>query len=341
MIKFVAPHQWSGVISSVRNLASYYDDVEVIHLEKFLGDFWGNPAYWQNYLEPLVLCGGWDSRYDDIIELCPGPVFSYWHSTIYQSELSWGNNTEDDVTYPRIRFSDNFAVEFSQFIHVRQLLKESKISGVFVPSEKMSEPLDFADHLPNLLDPNEMRFTPRRKISNSAGCFCSYDPRKNISTQSLAAMSSGKTLYVHSGFPPEYQKILDCLGVSVRHVDLPLAHRGMDEYWQFLSSMEVNLQVTSSESFNYAVPESIFCGTPCLFSPACGLYGLDEEFDRLCGVEDIDDPNAISRKINRVTRNSLNCERAIESGKRAIEAYSTKSIPIADKALQKIRAFSK
>jgi hypothetical protein len=340
MIKFVVPHQWGGVISSLRNLKSYHDDVEVIYLEKFLGNFWRDLAFWNSYSEPLVLCGGWDSRYDDIIELCSCPIFSYWHSTIYQSELSWGHDVNNEVVYPRIKFADNFAVEFSQLIHIKQLLEDNKISGVFVPSEKMCKPLEFTDHLPNTFNSEEVDFTPRKKVPDSAGCFCAYDPRKNISTQSLGAMSAGKTLYVRKGFPTEYQKILDCLGVNVRHVALPSSHKSMTEYWSFLSSMEVTLQVTSSESLNYAVLESIFCGTPPLFSPACSLYKLDKEFDSFCCIEDIDNPEAISRKINRITRNSLNYERAIMSGKRAAEIYSTKSKPLAEKALQKIRTLS-
>ena len=347
MITFIT-FNGGGVKASIKNLGRFYDDARHLPIDNFMVDYLEDPSFWNNWPHPIVLCGGWDDRFDIIVDALSCPIFVYWHTNILGSELSWGH-TVGDGGQGSSRMGADFGVELLQLNHIKTLLDNGSIRGIFVPAEKTAQALDFVEHLPNLFDVGWVDINPARKIPNSIGCFVAHVPWKNLCSQAVAVQKSGKDLYLNGGIkrrkrrPHEelsvpYLTAFECLGIQPRFLYLGAHQSDTTPYWRAVCSMTLTLQVTCTETLNYAALESIACGTPVLVSPMCPIANMDEEFKKMCCVEEIDNPQEITNQIHRVTRNEFNSERAVLAGRRAIEAYQKKNMPIADRSIQKIRA---
>jgi hypothetical protein len=100
------------------------------------------------------------------------------------------------------------------------------------------------------------------------------------------------------------------------------------KFLDLLTSMDINLHVTFSESFGGQVfTESLGSGIPCLSGYSNGFLDNDPQLTELLCVKEMDDPLAIKSKIDQIlhTGNGL--------GEKLIE-YCTKMNRLADESLQ-------
>tara|TARA_Y100000310_G_scaffold232390_1_gene235203 strand:- start:16830 stop:18980 length:2151 start_codon:yes stop_codon:yes gene_type:complete len=126
------------------------------------------------------------------------------------------------------------------------------------------------------------------------GMWNLWSPRKNSWTQLLAAQEleriSGRKVVVHGPIPATALHTVLAGPVQIREV--PYAPQG--EYYMHMGSMDLNLQVTHAESFNYTAMESYLLGAPCLVGPGtpAGRFGMESAFV----VDDPTDPILIAQR---------------------------------------------
>jgi hypothetical protein len=118
--------------------------------------------------------------------------------------------------------------------------------------------------------------------------------RKNIWTQLLAcrelARISGRAVVIHS--PMDLSPTHYALLGDLTHIAAPFLARS--PYLARVASMDLTLQVSHAESFNYCAMESFLLGVPCLVGPGtpAGRFGMEGAFV----VEDPTNPIQIAQQ---------------------------------------------
>jgi hypothetical protein len=127
--------------------------------------------------------------------------------------------------------------------------------------------------------------------------FCRPRLGKNILTQTLACKMSGLDAKLHINFDlGRYKQIVQTIGQKiVFHSWLPEA-----EYYGLISGMDMSLQVTFGESFNYAVAERMALSVPVLSTFDIYLLEEDQFLNKYLCVNAIDTPKVIAASIKRI-----------------------------------------
>jgi len=125
--------------------------------------------------------------------------------------------------------------------------------------------------------------------------FCPADARKNMLPQILASKLANAKLHL-SGTPDKYLNFVETINYSCS----PLGWMPKDIYFKNVQLMELGLQVTFAESFDYVVAEHFALERPCLFSPPIGQW-IDEPYLReMLLVPDVDNPSLIADYMTRI-----------------------------------------
>jgi glycosyltransferase involved in cell wall biosynthesis len=143
--------------------------------------------------------------------------------------------------------------------------------------------------------------SPRELEGLNVDLFFPWRPGKNLLAQISAVALTGLEVTAH---------------VNVKHEALARAARALhpgvafhewlpeDEYWNLISGMDLSLQVTHTESFNYAVCERMCLGIPVLTTYNIYLASGDEVLrDRLC-CDAPDTPSRIAEKMAPILSDS-------------------------------------
>ncbi|MCP5059563.1 MAG: glycosyltransferase family 4 protein [bacterium] len=162
---------------------------------------------------------------------------------------------------------------------------------------------------------------PRRPgASISVGMWNTWRPRKNTWTQVLAmrelARISGREVVIHG--PMVDADLCHALGGDVRFIQTE--HVSRREFYERMADMDLSLQVTHAESFNYCAMESTLLGVPCLVGPGtpAGRFGLEAAFV----VADPTDPILIAQMAHKAIQDAERCwfhERMIRSAQDLVD----------------------
>jgi len=204
-----------------------------------------------------------------------------WHSSIGQLEQTPG--------------------ERELFMRVATLLEEGRIKhlllhrrlyhsiGVFVKR---------ATFFPHSIDLSQFRGVVKKDIPGiNCDLFCRVRFGKNVLNQILAFQMAGSDGNLHINFDPQlFRGIIETIGVNVvRHKWLPVA-----DYYGLVAAMDLSLQVTIGESFNYAVCERMALGVPVLTTEDIYLISEDSVLRKYLCVKAVDTPSEIAGGIKLI-----------------------------------------
>jgi glycosyltransferase involved in cell wall biosynthesis len=152
--------------------------------------------------------------------------------------------------------------------------------------------------------------------------FCRPRLGKNILTQALALKMTELDTKLHINFDiGRFSKIVEQIGVK------PIIHSWLTEldYYGLIAGMDMSLQVTFGESFNYAIAERMALSIPVLSTFDIYLLEEDPFLNKYLCVNAIDTPKVIAASIKRIlTDKNLRDELAKRCRER-IEAVSRKN----------------
>ena len=141
----------------------------------------------------------------------------------------------------------------------------------------------------------------KEPFESSAGLFNLTSPRKNLITQALACFAAGLEVYCHEASA----SLLRDLPFGKVHAIPWLSD---DAFFDLLSRMAVNLQVTVGESFNFLAVEALLRGVPCVMSPFPASKLLPEAYRSDFVVDWPDDIVEIRIRAENLARDFSNLE---------------------------------
>jgi hypothetical protein len=157
-------------------------------------------------------------------------------------------------------------------------------------------PMDVEGMEPHRRGPRAIPETIRVGLWNVRGV------RKNSWTQIMAcrelARISGRAVALHTGITPSSLHL--ALGGEVQFVPAPFVNRAA--YYERMALMDITLQVSHAESFNYCAAESWSLGVPCLVGPStpAGRFGMESAFV----VDDPTDPVLMAQMMWRAIQDN-------------------------------------
>ena len=233
----------------------------------------------------LLVVGGWADAYDPLVDAAAARgirVAVYWTSTGGQSEMGRERDQLETVLADRRLYA-------RWFVHAPLAASlERACRGVGV--------------MPNLLPPGpapRARLPRRRGTPLRVGLFCSPHEyhRKNVLNSLLAVAQLGDRAQLHvngASKPGGYVAWLERLGIGY------VEHGWMDDatYGEVVRGLDVALQASFAESFNYVAAEHLLCGVPVVGSPMVPVIAmLPARLRRALTVDNPDDPLAIAARI--------------------------------------------
>lgn len=150
----------------------------------------------------------------------------------------------------------------------------------------------------------------KQKLSGiNLDLFCRPRIGKNILTQILSFKMTELDAKLHINFDlKRFGRVVEQIGVK------PVIHSWLPEmdYYSLIASMDMSLQVTFGESFNYAVAERMALSVPVLSTYDIYLLAEDQFLNKYLCVNAIDTPKTIAASIKRILNDkSLRNELAI------------------------------
>ncbi len=250
-----------------------------------------------------VILGSWKPYYSKIIEalnklhIKPSIL---WTSTLGQSEMTW-------------------MIELEPLNEILELLKKGAIRYLFVP-EKTYQSLSHIDnvkyfpHPVYLLAP--LDYEEEELEDNNIDLFIKVRPGKNALQQMIAQRFAKTKFHLHTNIQEKI--ILDI----AKKLNLSFIHHSWlpkKKYFGLIKNMDLSLQVTWTESFNYAVCERLLLAVPTLVSSEIFLINNDEFLKKYLVVETPDSPLAIAEKIDFLFSNKNLKNEIAERGKEQVE----------------------
>ena len=231
--------------------------------------------------DDVVIFGAWsENEYPMAIRRCKAKQkIIGWASPPLQTELA--------------------GVEVGYMSQILKLLDKDVIQGLWVIDKNNYETLKrdgvFYTHVPF----SSERLESYQKSDKEGVYFFTVfsNKQQNVLTQLgaayLAQRETDFTLFVN-GLTAQQKEFVDTMGL--RYMDLHFLPSG--DYFEWLSSAGLILQVSVSSSFSYIAAEALSLGVPVLMSPVVAKnMGVDEE--KLI-VKDISSAEEISSLISRV-----------------------------------------
>lgn len=238
-----------------------------------------------------------------------------WCSTLSQAEMTQG--------------------EVVMFTILQELLNAGKIKHLIAPRRIYESYGYFTKQsvfFPYLID---LRIFDSARKYNLDGInldlFCRPRPGKNILTQILSFKMAELDANLHINFDlGGFSPIVKQIGVS------PIVHSWMpeSEYYGLVAEMDLSLQVTFGESFNYAVAERMALAVPVLATFDIYLVAEDPLLSKYLCVNAIDTPKMIGGSIKRIlTDKKLRDELAKRCRERIEEVSCKNNQVVCDTAL--------
>lgn len=226
-----------------------------------------------------------------------------WHSPVAQSEL------DGELEY-------------------LNEIKDYDWKAFIVINAKQCEVFSLIVDAPVIYIPNFVSNIPTRKVSEKrneekkkVAILSNTHARKNIVTSVGAAAKLGAEVYMHKPKSEAKRAIIEKMA-EVKYVD----YLGKKEYYDLIECMDVSIQTTFSEGYNYVAAESLMLGTPCITgycAPATEI-GLD---DYLRVVEPTN-PEEIYDQMVRIIEHGIELRKAV---KEQFRRYNEKRKKIATK----------
>jgi len=152
--------------------------------------------------------------------------------------------------------------------------------------------------------------------------FCRPRLGKNILTQVLALKMTELDTKLHINFDlGKLGKIVEPIGVK------PIIHSWLSQldYYGLIAGMNMSLQVTFGESFNYAVAERMALSVPVLSTFDIYLLEEDPFLNKYLCVNAIDTPKVIAVSIKKILTDKKLCDDLAERCRERIEEVSRKN----------------
>lgn len=250
----------------------------------------------------LLIVGGWSRAYEPFVDAAAAqriPVAVYWNSTAGQTGMS---------------------VEVE---HLTACLADRRVDHRWFVQRDLAAALGTPDRrcewMPNVIALPAARASAatRRPASFSTtrparvALFCSPHEysRKNVLTALVALSRVRRPAVVHvNGLSSDarYRPWLDRL--RLRWVDHGWMSR--DAYVDTVASLDLGLQVSFAESFNYVAADHLLAGVPVLVSPMVpSVAGLTPGLARPFVVPTADDPGVLTAAIDRVLAQPVRARR--------------------------------
>jgi len=301
-----------GVVSMARNLAEVTGAVKVHYIEDLFNSellfrlerrFFPHSffSFTRSGIEKLVkeyddriILGGWSSIHEKIVNILNARGVKpsvMWCSTLGQMEMT-------------CRMGD-----YKALVSLLSLNKEGKIRYILF-NERLFEEMGFIEnsiYFPHTLNLDKFNayFKPYPQNNSDAfniDLFVAMRSGKNILAQ-ISAIKLSKymsKIKLHINFKHTY------IEQVITHWDVPvIKHNWLkwEEYLNLISGMHLSLQVTHTESFNYAVAERMAMGVPSLVS--CNIYNVckDEFLRKYLCVEAVDSPAKIRERMDFILAN--------------------------------------
>jgi len=206
------------------------------------------------------------------------------------------------------------------FIQIIDCFKKGKIK-YFLMHRRLYDSLGYfvknATFLPFSINLNPYQNITKKDLSGiNLDLFCRLRYGKNVLNQILAFKMAELDGHLHINFDAEqFHGIIETISSQiVRHRWLSI-----EEYYGLISAMDISLQVTIGESFNYAVCERMALKVPVLTTPDIYLVSEDPFLAKYLCVSAPDTPSEISKSVKRII-NSKNLRKEI--GERCGERIS-------------------
>jgi glycosyltransferase involved in cell wall biosynthesis len=260
-----------------------------------------------------IILGGWHPWYHEMIvalnKMNIRPCI-LWCSTIGQTEMTW-------------------KLELNRFLQILAFLKKGMVRYLFVP-EKTFESIGHLENVEYLPHPISLKICAKTeetvdKENKHVDLFMKVRPGKNALQQIIAKKYTNEAYELHTNIRDEV-----ILSIA-REFGIPFTGHSWlpeDEYFKLISQMDASLQVTWTESFNYAVCERMILGIPTLVSPEVFLIYDDEVLREHLVVERPDSPLAIGKKLEDILKGKALRKDISERGKQRVrevaERYNAK-----------------
>lgn len=204
-----------------------------------------------------------------------------WHSSLGQLEQTPG--------------------ERELFMRIITLLERGKIKYLLL-HRRLYDSLGYfikgATYLPHSIELTPYRSISKKDLSGiNVDLFCRLRYGKNVLNQILAFKMAELDGNLHINFDTEqFHGIIETISSQiVRHKWLPI-----EEYYSLISAMDISLQVTIGESFNYAVCERMALKVPVLTTADIYLVSDDSFLAKHLCVSAPDTPSEISRAMKKI-----------------------------------------
>ena len=298
-----------GVKSMAQNLAKVSGIVDVVYLEdvfkseliyrveqKLLRNYPISFARINSLVDTYgdrIILGGWTPIYPKLVKFLNNRGIKpsvMWCSTLGQMEMTCN------------------MVDYRSFLELVTLNNKGAIRYILL-NERLFEEMRFLKntiYFPHTLHLETFTrfFRDNVEISDSfkVDLFVPVRSGKNILTQlsAIAASRFRHKIELHINFNHSYiTPIIKELPLKIKqHEWLP-----WDDYLNLLSKMHLSMQVTHTESFNYAVAERMAIGTPPLVS--LNIYNLshDKYLAKYLCVDAVDSVNSIKDRIDTLFAN--------------------------------------
>jgi len=301
MLFFVTPQE--GVFPGVSRL--FNETISVVGGEHiYLGDLHKISK------EDIVIFGAWHPQYSAALRRCKAKkkIIS-WASPLLQTELA--------------------GVESEYLNTILNLLNKNVIQGLWVIDKNNYEVLNREGvfYTPTPFSVERLKkYQMKDKDKEGVNLFTIFHPRKNVMVQlagATLAQEQHAFMLFTNGMPSMYQQFANSIGLNFYDWGfLP-----QTDYFSWLSSSRLSLNVFLSEAFAYTCAEALALGVPTLMSPVVAKnMGLLTE-EKLV-ANDISSTEEISLLIHAILTSDGKsygklCEKCITAIKQTSEKNNT------------------
>ena len=281
----------------------------------------------------LLILGGWSRAYEPFLALASRagiPVATYWTSTCGQTGLS------DEIERLAACLDDR-RVTHRWFI-------QRALAAV------LGRRLDGCAWLPAVVShPGRRSFRGAREAASARpagrgsgrvaeiGMFCSPHEyaRKNVLTVLTAIARLDRPIRLHlNGLSRDraYSAWLNRLGID--RVDHGWMTR--DRYFEVVGQLDLGVQVSFAESFNYVAADHVLAGVPIVVSPmVASIADLPAAVSRPFIVSNADDPEAVALVMSRLLDQPRSARRRTADLRTALVAAQRASLARARRLVRK------
>ena len=294
---FLIVEGWPGVATALRSiqkiLKSQYPDIVIENIGFESGKLsFSTIRKLKQEPADLIFLGGWDNNVKLLVHNAVNPdtkITLLWCSPIVQTDLGG---------------------EISRFMEVLDFVKSGYIDNLGILLDYDYEFLKglspSVKYLPVWMDTDELDGISGVKLEEGfihADIFCAPCSRKNVFLQMMALLKYKEKVKLHVNYMPN-PNTMSYIGLGNKYFnDNFINHLWMNRksYLSHVKSMDIGLQVTLSESYNYTAGEHLYLGTPILLSKSTPISrNLPEGLDILI-VDDYTNVSEVSKKIASIS----------------------------------------